>query len=204
MAEGWEEKPLNNLAEIKNMKKRHGHPWTEEEDKTLVVQYESGDSIKDIAAVLERKTSAIRARLKKFEIPPVKTRTKARTKATSGSTPIIQPALQVVDADTAFRRFYFTYILVNLSGLVYVGFSTNIWKRIAQHNNNLGARATRDRGPWFPVTIYCFASLRDAMEMEASIKRQFSQFVLCAKHSFQEVIGQAGHPIDTGTLKLLQ
>lgn len=56
----------------------------------------------------------------------------------------------------------------------YVGISTDVNRRLAQHNGQLpgGAKFTRAHRPWNIVAVYGGLSKGDAMRLEALIKRR--------------------------------
>ena len=57
----------NSFAEVR--KKHAGMPWTEEEDRKLANEFESGQfSIRELSELHGRTTGAIRARLKKLNL----------------------------------------------------------------------------------------------------------------------------------------
>ena len=110
---------------------------------------------------------------------------------------------ELVDVQQAFRRFHFVYAIVNSEGQVYVGYSQDVWHRVAQHNRNLGAVSTRYAGPWFPFAIYCFAAESDARARESHLRRTFDEFVSCTEASMKEVLAQIGVPLQSSNLSLV-
>lgn len=52
---------------------------------------------------------------------------------------------------------WYVYLLVNEKGRTYIGSTTNVNRRLRQHNREIvgGARSTRNHGPW---RIYCYLS----------------------------------------------
>jgi hypothetical protein len=50
----------------KNMPPKTGEPWSEDEDRTLLTQFDSGAALQEIAALHERTMGAVRARLLKY------------------------------------------------------------------------------------------------------------------------------------------
>jgi hypothetical protein len=68
-----------------------------------------------------------------------------------------------LDVQQAFHRFHFVYAIVNPQSKVYIGYSRDVWNRVGQHNRNVGAKATRNSGPWFPFSISCLAAEVDAV-----------------------------------------
>jgi predicted GIY-YIG superfamily endonuclease len=70
---------------------------------------------------------------------------------------------------------YYCYIISNEKDNTYNGYTTNLNRRIRQHNGELvgGARATRGRGPWKYVAILTslgWTNTSSAMRHEWSIK----------------------------------
>jgi predicted GIY-YIG superfamily endonuclease len=70
---------------------------------------------------------------------------------------------------------YFCYIIGNESNKTYNGYTTNLNRRLRQHNGEIcgGARATRNRGPWRYVAILTSSGWKDtstAMKHEWTIK----------------------------------
>ena len=110
---------------------------------------------------------------------------------------------QLVDVQQAFRRFHFVYGIVNSRGRVYVGYSQDVWHRIAQHNRDMGAVSTRHAGPWFPFAIYCLAAESDARNMECSVRQNFRAFILRTEISLKEVLAQIGVPLQPSKLVLV-
>ena len=113
------------------------------------------------------------------------------------------PLFELVDVQQAFRRFHFVYAIVNSKGQVYVGYSQDVWHRVAQHNRNLGAVSTRCAGPWFPFAIYCFAAESDARAMESLVRRNFGDFISFGEASLREVLAQIGVPLQFSKLSLV-
>lgn len=66
---------------------------------------------------------------------------------------------------------YFTYIIRCKNGILYTGYTNDLAKRIAQHNENKGAKFTRGRGPVALVYSEEFPTRGEAMAREIQIKR---------------------------------
>lgn len=66
---------------------------------------------------------------------------------------------------------WFVYILLNDRGTTYTGISTDVDRRLCQHNAGSGARFTRGRGPW--RLLHCEGPLGhgDALRRELGIKK---------------------------------
>ncbi|MEK7353658.1 MAG: GIY-YIG nuclease family protein [Chloroflexota bacterium] len=65
---------------------------------------------------------------------------------------------------------YFVYVLRNPEGRLYVGFTTDLSRRILQHQNG-EAGWTRGRGPWKLVYHETFTYRLEAMRRERNLKR---------------------------------
>lgn len=67
----------------------------------------------------------------------------------------------------------FVYAILNASGTVYVGQTTDMDRRLAQHNGAKpgGAKFTRGRGPWRVVHVEAFETVGDALRRERALKR---------------------------------
>ena len=64
---------------------------------------------------------------------------------------------------------HFVYILINQKGELYKGITTNIKRRIKEHNqnNNIG---TRGKGPWKLVHVEVYNTRADARRKEKYYK----------------------------------
>lgn len=69
------------------------------------------------------------------------------------------------------KQKYFTYIVRCKNGILYTGYTNDLAKRIAQHNENKGAKFTRGRGPVTLVYFEEFSTRGEAMAREIQIKR---------------------------------
>jgi putative endonuclease len=67
----------------------------------------------------------------------------------------------------------YVYAIVNARGEVYTGQTTDVDRRLAQHNGDKpgGAKFTRGRGPWRLVHVEAFADVGAALKRERAIKR---------------------------------
>ena len=65
---------------------------------------------------------------------------------------------------------YWVYILKNQEGIYYKGYTTNIEKRLEEHNTGL-SRYTSNKGPWSIVYSKTFEDKKDALIEEKRIKR---------------------------------
>jgi len=68
---------------------------------------------------------------------------------------------------------HFVYLIANAARTLYTGYTTDIEKRLAQHNGEKpgGAKYTRGRGPWRLAHWEECASKSDAQKREAALKR---------------------------------
>lgn len=208
------------------MTHRSHERWSAKEDQNLVDRFRRGSYPFEIAKAFGRTELAIRGRLAKFNLlPPVSAEDikkfgALRSQETKPNDPGSFSALKenaainhetdpskifeaTLDVQQAFHRFHFVYGIVNPNGKVYVGYSQDVWHRIAQHNRDLGAVATRNAGPWFPFAIYCFAAEFDARSMETYIRSDFVAFAVRVEISLREVLAQIGVPILLTQLELL-
>jgi putative endonuclease len=70
---------------------------------------------------------------------------------------------------------YTVYILQSQTkGVYYKGYTSNLEKRLWEHNNGL-SRYTREKGPWKLVFTKSFANKKDALIFEKRIKKFNSQ-----------------------------
>lgn len=69
------------------------------------------------------------------------------------------------------ERKYYAYILLCADNTLYSGFTTDLKRREATHNNGHGAKYTRARRPVQMVYHETFATKHDAMHREAEFKR---------------------------------
>ncbi len=187
--------------------------WTPEEDVDLDQRFLGGAFPPEIAHALGRSELAIRARLAKHKLLPGITaddleffsalRAKPLEPILPSSEqniyPIVEP-IPSVDIQQAFHRFHFVYGIVNPRNQVYVGYTQDVWHRVRQHNRNVGAVATKNSGPWFPFSIYCFAAEVDARSMETYIHRNFKEFTERTEISLCEVLSQIGVPFNLAEL----
>jgi putative endonuclease len=65
---------------------------------------------------------------------------------------------------------YFVYVLRNGEGRLYIGFTSNLERRVRQHQGDKGGW-TQGRGPWELVHSETFDSRVEAMRRERSLKR---------------------------------
>lgn len=66
---------------------------------------------------------------------------------------------------------YFTYVLECADGSLYTGWTINIDARLQAHNDGTGARYTLSHRPVKLAAYWTFATRKEAMSMEAKLKR---------------------------------
>ena len=64
---------------------------------------------------------------------------------------------------------YFVYVLQNSEGQLYIGFTTDLERRLRQHQEDEGSW-TRKRGPWKLVHSETFSDRAEAMKRERRLK----------------------------------
>jgi len=64
---------------------------------------------------------------------------------------------------------FFVYVLQNSEGRLYVGFTTDLERRLRQHQQG-EAGWTRGRGPWELALCEMFTDRAEAMRRERSLK----------------------------------
>ena len=66
---------------------------------------------------------------------------------------------------------YTVYIICNPQKIYYKGFTTNVLRRLEEHNSSVG-KYTSEKGPWTLVFKHSFISKSDALKYERMLKRQ--------------------------------
>jgi len=66
---------------------------------------------------------------------------------------------------------YWVYLLQNASGIKYIGISSDVARRLQDHNTGK-SRWTRSRGPWILVWQSRPLNLTEARKLENLLKRQ--------------------------------
>ncbi|MGE0201093.1 MAG: GIY-YIG nuclease family protein [Candidatus Melainabacteria bacterium] len=66
---------------------------------------------------------------------------------------------------------YYTYMLHCADGTLYTGWTTDVTRRLKQHNSGTGAKYTRNRGPVRLAGCWRFETRSEAMRFEIWIKR---------------------------------
>ncbi|MEI6144047.1 MAG: GIY-YIG nuclease family protein [Candidatus Berkelbacteria bacterium] len=64
---------------------------------------------------------------------------------------------------------YFVYMLENKNGRHYIGITTDLARRLSEHNND-GAKSTRPFGPWKMIYSEHFDSRSEACKREWYLK----------------------------------
>ena len=165
--------------------------WDDYENGRLLEEFSQNDSISEIAQAHQRSENAIIRQLKKLGIQPFSNSSETLGTEESAVDFEINYA-PIIDVQEAFTRFAFVYGIVNKRKQIYFGFSDDVWKRIAQHNDDKGARATRNAGPWYPFCIQCTASSEDARVLEKKIHTQLEDYTRIYEKSLKQVLAQIG------------
>lgn len=201
------------------MTHRSHEKWTPEEEEDLVSRFRAGAYPAEIARDLGRSELAIRSRLAKHDLLPSisaevltyftslrATPSEPPSKSEEVKSPASTETKSSVplDVQQAFHRFHFVYALVNSRSRVYVGYSRDVWHRVGQHNRNVGAKATRNAGPWFPFSISCLAAETDAKALETDIHENFGEFLRRSEVSLREVLAQIGVPFEPENIALVR
>lgn len=72
---------------------------------------------------------------------------------------------------------YIVYIIYSKShDIYYKGFTTNLQKRIQDHNNNRST-FTKNKGPWELVYTESFIDKKSALQREKQLKRQNRKYL---------------------------
>ena len=64
---------------------------------------------------------------------------------------------------------YYTYILENPDGRLYIGQSDNVEKRLLRHNSNM-VKSTKHKGSWKLIYSRAFAARSEAVACETYLK----------------------------------
>ena len=68
-------------------------------------------------------------------------------------------------------EIFTVYIISNPNGIYYKGFTTDINRRLDEHNSPLG-KYTSNKGPWKLIYIRKFQNKSEALKYEKMLKRQ--------------------------------
>jgi putative endonuclease len=84
---------------------------------------------------------------------------------------------------THFMEIFTVYIISNSDNIYYKGYTSDISRRLEQHNSLLG-KYTSERGPWALVFKLSFHNKSDALKFEKMLKRQNHKYLdwLIASH----------------------
>lgn len=66
---------------------------------------------------------------------------------------------------------HYVYVLECRDGTYYTGYTTDVDRRVAEHNDGTGAKYTRGRRPVELVHVESFADQSSAMQREYAIKQ---------------------------------
>lgn len=79
---------------------------------------------------------------------------------------------------------HYAYILICADGTFYSGYTTNLERRVAAHNQGVGAKYTRSRRPVILGYAEVFSTKREAMSRETEFKKltHAQKAVLIANH----------------------
>ncbi|WP_184665345.1 GIY-YIG nuclease family protein [Texcoconibacillus texcoconensis] len=69
------------------------------------------------------------------------------------------------------QRKHFVYMLECKDGSLYTGYTTDVNKRLRQHEEGKGAKYTRGRGPFTLVYVASFLTKTEAMQEEHRLKQ---------------------------------
>ena len=87
------------------------------------------------------------------------------------------------------RGAWYLYVVGCADGTLYTGISTDVLRRIAEHNAGRGARYTASRRPVSLQAIWRFKSRKTAMQAESAFKRKnrpAKERVIAAEDGFRE------------------
>jgi putative endonuclease len=68
------------------------------------------------------------------------------------------------------------YIICNPQKIYYKGFSSDVLRRLEEHNSSIG-KYTSEKGPWTLVFKHSFISKSDALKYERMLKRQNHKYL---------------------------
>jgi putative endonuclease len=93
---------------------------------------------------------------------------------------------------------HLVYLLRCADGTLYTGYTTDLARRLAQHNAGKGAKYTRTRRPVTPLAAWAFSSKGQALSAEYRIRklRPAQKQVLIAEGILPPELGALGaHPV---------
>lgn len=71
---------------------------------------------------------------------------------------------------------YSVYIICNPQKIYYKGFTSDVLRRLDEHNSSLG-KYTSEKGPWILVFQHSFISKSEALKYERMLKRQNHKYL---------------------------
>ncbi|MDA4124169.1 MAG: GIY-YIG nuclease family protein [Thaumarchaeota archaeon] len=83
------------------------------------------------------------------------------------------------------KRRHYVYILTCSDGTLYTGYTTDMERRLEEHNSGNGARYTRGRGPVVLSYLEESRNRGEALRRELMIKRtsRSTKLLLCGRYS---------------------
>ena len=81
-------------------------------------------------------------------------------------------AVRHPDSESGHRRLkimFYTYILENIKGRLYIGYANNVNIRLTKHNAG-GVVSTRNKGPWKLIFAKEFNTKKEAYTYESYLK----------------------------------
>ncbi len=75
------------------------------------------------------------------------------------------------EENSASRDEHHVYVVECSDGTYYTGYTTNVERRVAEHNDGSGAKYTRGRRPVELVHVESFETQSEAMQREYTIKQ---------------------------------
>jgi len=75
------------------------------------------------------------------------------------------------NAKSTDKTEHFVYIVECADGTYYTGYTTDVERRVSEHNAGVGARYTRGRTPVTVVHTETYATQSEAMSREYAIKQ---------------------------------
>jgi predicted GIY-YIG superfamily endonuclease len=104
--------------------------------------------------------------------------------------------------ESAISSFYFVYGIINVDHKLYVGYSSNVWQKIDEHNRVKGKENTKHDVGWFPFFIMCFMTEDDAISMKSYIRKNYQNFLQQTNNSIREVFSQINVAFDDRNIKI--
>jgi putative endonuclease len=94
---------------------------------------------------------------------------------------------------------HYVYVARCANGALYVGYTTDVERRLAAHNAGRGGRYTRANRPLALVTAWSFTSKREALRAEYALKRlpRERKFAMIQVRHFSQETTHASAPSNT-------